>query len=108
MFFDDRVPAASGGSASWAVAYLGTQFGTQFEKCRSGRMVVLPRFGAKFRFFLKKRPKRPKVPKIGTAPIAHVVNFGTQLFFPIEQSVSAAGSVWIFAFFRYLAIFDIS
>ena len=108
MFFDDRVPAASGGSASWAVAYLGTQFGTQFEKCRSGWMVVLPRLGAKFRFFLKKRPKRPKVPKIGTSPIAHVVNFGTQLFFPIEQSVSSAGSVWFFAFFRHLAIFDIS
>ena len=81
MSFDDRVPAASGGSASWAVAYLGTQFGTQFEKCRSGRMVVLPRFGAKFRFFLKKRPKRPEVPILGTVLIGDVVNFGTQFFF---------------------------
>ena len=78
MFFDDRVPSAAGGSASWDVAYPGTQFGTQFEKCRSGRMVVLPRFGAKFCFFLK---KRPKVPIFGTALLGDVVNFGTQFFF---------------------------
>ena len=77
MFFDDRVPAAWGASASWDVAYLGTQFGTQFEKCRSGRVVVLPRFGAKKYFFVK---KRPKVPNFGTALKGDVVKFGTQFF----------------------------
>ena len=78
MFFDHRVPSAAGGSASWTVAYSGTQFGTQFEKCRSGRVVVLPRFGAKFYFFVK---KRPKVPNFGTALKGDVVKFGTQFFF---------------------------